>query len=252
MNFIAGFLLFVSQDCDFRGTPHLQKEEETFWFFVSLMEEGLLHGFYRRRFPLLRRYLWAFDEMVAATLPELKAHFAKENVQHAEYLHQWFLTMFINCLPLPMVLVFWDAIVCNGISVILPITVSLLQVLQEVLLTMQFEDIIRFFKTMRTEELGSDSAAIGHFVVSKADYVHVPAHVQAKLALAISSEDSETLREESRVVSMDTARRQGLEEDAQNSTAFRSYFELSSGMLTWWEETRDRYMVSDIFSVSIQ
>ena len=39
------------------------------------------------------RYLWAFDELVAASLPELHEHFCKENLQHSVYLHQWFLPL---------------------------------------------------------------------------------------------------------------------------------------------------------------
>eukprot|EP00913_Durusdinium_trenchii_P004169 g3861.t1 len=91
-------------------------EMETFWMFFSLMECSHLNGFYRRQFPLLKRYLWAFEELLSTTLPELQQHFLKENLQHAVYLHQWFLTLFISSLPLPMVLVFWDAIICGGLQ----------------------------------------------------------------------------------------------------------------------------------------
>mmetsp|Transcript_76958 Transcript_76958/g.213877 ORF Transcript_76958/g.213877 Transcript_76958/m.213877 type:complete len:432 (-) Transcript_76958:236-1531(-) len=178
MNFVAGLLMLVCQNEDFRETPRLEKEEETFWMFVCLMEDRRLSGFYRRRFPLLRRYLWAFDELMAQFLPELRDHFREESVAHAVYLHQWFLTLYINCLPLPMVLVFWDALVCVGLERMLPITVALLEVMQQTLLAMQFEDILRFFKHMRlNEDVECDTSAIARHVVARAEEIIVPAHV---------------------------------------------------------------------------
>eukprot|EP00401_Gymnodinium_catenatum_P052685 CAMPEP_0117602726 /NCGR_PEP_ID=MMETSP0784-20121206/77739_1 /TAXON_ID=39447 /ORGANISM="" /LENGTH=379 /DNA_ID=CAMNT_0005405573 /DNA_START=120 /DNA_END=1259 /DNA_ORIENTATION=+ len=153
-------------------------DKETFWMFVCLMEDRRLSGFYRRRFPLLRRYLWAFDELMAQFLPELRDHFREESVAHAVYLHQWFLTLYINCLPLPMVLVFWDALVCVGLERMLPITVALLEVMQQTLLAMQFEDILRFFKHMRlNEDVECDTSAIARHVVARAEEIIVPAHV---------------------------------------------------------------------------
>ena len=64
------------------------------------------------------------------------------------YLHQWFLTLFINCFPISMarasqfwralccgwdfvlakVMILWDVIMCEGLPVILRIAVSILQV----------------------------------------------------------------------------------------------------------------------------
>lgn len=41
MNFVAGLLLLVSQKGDFRETPRLETEEETFWMFASLMRTGI-------------------------------------------------------------------------------------------------------------------------------------------------------------------------------------------------------------------
>jgi len=191
MNFVAGLLLFVAQNGDFRQSPRFEKEEEAFWMLVCLMSDGRLSGFYRRHFPLLRRYLWAFDHLLAEHLPDLQAHFFEENVQHAVYLHQWFLTLFINCLPMPMVLVFWDAIICGGkgLEVVLPITVSLLQVLQNVLLSLSFEEIVRFFKTMRAGEPNTDDAQIGRLVVAKCGAIRLPARITEKLRLPLPDDD---------------------------------------------------------------
>merc|ERR1719359_1296372 len=121
------------------------------------MDHVGLSGFYVNRLPLLRKYLRACDKLVAETVPELREHFIREGVQPAVYLHQWFLTLFINCFPLSMVLIIWDVIICDGLPVILRIAVSILQVLKDSLLRMDLEEVIKFFKMMKTyEDQGGD------------------------------------------------------------------------------------------------
>eukprot|EP00439_Symbiodinium_sp_Y106_P057650 s545_g8.t1 len=168
MNYVAGLLLLVSR-C----------EEESFWVFVRLMdhEDFGLGGFYVGRLPLLRRYLRACENLVAESLPELREHFIKQNVQPAVYLHQWFLTLFINCFPISMVMILWDVIMCEGLTVILRIAVSILQVLKDSLLSMEFEEIIKFFKMMKTyhDEDGELGAVkIGQLLMKHTEQVHIP------------------------------------------------------------------------------
>jgi len=167
MNFVVGLLLLVSD----------YQEEETFGVLVCFMDHGGLSGFYRERLPLLRRYLRAFDKLVQETVPELREHFIKEDMQPAVYLHGWFLTLFINCFPLSMVTIIWDVIICEGLPVILRIAVSILQVLNDSLLTMHFEEIIKFFKMMKTyDDEGGDLNAvrIGQLLMKHTELVHIP------------------------------------------------------------------------------
>jgi hypothetical protein len=49
MNFIAGFMWLISND-----------EEETFWMFATLMDNGL-QGFYLDQFPMLQKYSAVFE-----------------------------------------------------------------------------------------------------------------------------------------------------------------------------------------------
>jgi len=110
----------------------------------------------------------------------VRDHFIRESVMPAMYLHQWFLTLFINCFPLSMVLIMWDAIICEGVPVILRIAVSILQVLKESLLNMHFEDIIVFFKKMRNyddeEGTGIDATTIGRLLMKHTEHVVIPEH----------------------------------------------------------------------------
>eukprot|EP00927_Polykrikos_kofoidii_P071585 TRINITY_DN67844_c0_g1_i1.p1 TRINITY_DN67844_c0_g1~~TRINITY_DN67844_c0_g1_i1.p1 ORF type:complete len:466 (-),score=77.97 TRINITY_DN67844_c0_g1_i1:76-1473(-) len=169
MNFVAGLLLLVSDH-----------EEESFGVLVCLMDRLKLSGFYSRTLPLLRRYLRACDRLVADTVPELREHFIQENVQPAMYLHQWFLTLFINCFPLSMIMIIWDVIICEGLPVILRIAVAILQVLKDSLLSMHFEEIIKFFKMMKTcedEDGELDPFRIGQLLMKHTDHVVIPERV---------------------------------------------------------------------------
>jgi len=166
MNFVAGLLLLVSDN-----------EEESFGVFTCLMDTKGLAGFYRDKLPLLRRYLQACDVLVKETVPDLREHFIKENVQPAVYLHEWFLTLFINCFPLSMVKIIWDTIVVEGLPVILKIAVSTLQVLKDSLLAMHFEDIIKFFKMMKTyddDDGELNAVRIGQLLVKHTEHISIP------------------------------------------------------------------------------
>lgn len=175
MNFVAGLLLMVS-DC---------AEEESFGVLVCLMDHVGLAGFYTERLPLLRRYLRACDRLVAEMVPDLRDHFIREQVQPAVYLHQWFLTLFINCFPLSMVSIIWDVIICEGLPVILRIAISILQVLKDSLLSMHFEEIIKFFKMMRTyedEEGELNAFRIGQLLMKHTEHVVIPDRVMEYLS----------------------------------------------------------------------
>lgn len=259
MNFVAGLLLLVSHS-----------EEETFWMFVRLMEDGKLNGFYKTRFPLLRRYLEAFDQLLGKFLPDLREHFLCENVQHAVYLHQWFLTLFINCLPLPMVLAFWDLIVCQGLECVLPITVALLQVLSSVLLTLQFEDIVRFFKTMRTADDEVDTLKVGRLVVVRSSACAIPPDVACRLQASDSDGDgmdeSPSVRAEGATGDVCGGEEGVVGADVDPSSSMLGAYlgrfrdlsqDIPQGFLTWWEELQrvgmggpQRRPASELYSIA--
>jgi len=183
MNFVAGLLLLVSNF----------HEEESFRVLVCLMDHVGLAGFYGEKLPLFRRYLRACDMLVKETVPDLREHFKKENVNAPVYLHQWFLTLFINCFPLSMVTIIWDVIICEGLEVVLRIAVSILQVLKESLLAMQFEEIIKFFKMMKTynDEDGELNAfRIGQLLMKHTELVKVPQNILDELSNDAGDDDA--------------------------------------------------------------
>lgn len=139
MNFVAGLLLLVS---GFR-------EEAAYRMMVRLMDGYGLRGFYQDEFPLLNVYIALFDCLCHQQLPEVAEHFRREGVCPAMYLHQWFLTLFVTALPLGTVVVLWDYVLVHGLRALLPLSVSLLKVVQKVLLHLNFEEIVKFVRAMK-------------------------------------------------------------------------------------------------------
>jgi hypothetical protein len=172
MNFLAGLLLrVISPSASYIS---LEEEEDVYWMFVCLMDYDSLRDFYRDGFPLLMKYTIAFYELMKLEIPDLLTHFDKEGISPSLFLHQWYLSLFVNCLPFPTVLILWDSIIADGLPVVLTLSVSLLKVLKNVLMKMDFEQIIKFFKTMRNGDEECDAQIIGQLLVKQACLITIP------------------------------------------------------------------------------
>ena len=180
MNFLVGLALRVVASA---GMPiSWETEEEVFWLFVCLMDYDGLRDFYREGFPLLMKYTIAFYDLMKVEVPDLFEHFEKEGISPSLFLHQWYLSLFINCLPFPTVLILWDSIICDGLPVVLSLSISLLKVLKNVLIRMEFEQIIKFFKTMKNGDEECDAKIIGQLLVKQSALVSIPRDILRSLA----------------------------------------------------------------------
>merc|ERR1740139_1700439 len=95
-----------------------------------------------------------------------------------------------------MVMIIWDVILCEGLPVILRIVVSILQVLKDSLLSMQFEDIIKFFKMMKTydDDDGELNAfRIGQLLMKHTEHVNIPNRVLEFINADPSADDDSAL-----------------------------------------------------------
>ncbi|KAL8271714.1 hypothetical protein Esti_004309 [Eimeria stiedai] len=171
MNFIAGLLLLVSSFDEF----------EAFSFFCFVMVHQHLKEFFRERFPLLRKYIRAFDDLAVVHLPKLREHFIEEGVMAPVYLHQWFLTLFITSLPLRSALVVWDFFLAKGLHAVLQLAIALLRVLARFLIRLKFEEIVKFLKSLKCSG-GVDDFRIGKMLVKQAAKVQIPSHIMVKIS----------------------------------------------------------------------
>ncbi|KAL8425540.1 hypothetical protein Efla_006775 [Eimeria flavescens] len=171
MNFVAGLLLLVSAFNEF----------EAFSFFCFLMTHQHLKEFFRERFPLLRKYIRAFDDLAVVHLPKLREHFIAEGVMAPVYLHQWFLTLFITSLPLRSALVVWDFLLAKGLHAVLQLAIALLLVLARFLIRLKFEEIVKFLKSLKCSG-GVDDFRIGKMLVKQAAKIQVPSHLMKEIS----------------------------------------------------------------------
>jgi hypothetical protein len=122
------------------------------------MDHMGLSGFYKPDLPLIKVYASVCDQLMMEAVPRLRDHFLSENIEPEMYfLNQWFLTLFIECLPLKVVPLIWDIIFCHGLPVILSIAVAILQVLEDALLSMEFDDIAKCLNDLKGYEIEQSS-----------------------------------------------------------------------------------------------
>ena len=142
MGFITGVLLLYM--C----------EEDAFWTLVALLK-GAAHrpmeGMYQEGLPLLQRYLYQFEGLVASFLPRLAKHLEREHIVPTMYCSQWFITVFSYTLPFECLLRVWDIFLFEGMKVVFCLGLELLQCEQEHLLGLSFENLVQTLSGKRVD-----------------------------------------------------------------------------------------------------
>lgn len=148
MNFMAAFPLMISD----------ANEKETFWFFSAILEPSKeqilfdgMKSFYEKDFPLLIQYMRVFNDLFEMWIPELHKHFEKENIIESLWVQKWFMTCFLYSFPLGLCIRMWDNILAFGTRFIFNLSLSLLYLLKEQLLDLDFADINEFFKLLKDD-----------------------------------------------------------------------------------------------------
>lgn len=218
MSFVAGFVLLV-----------VPEEEEAFWLLHCMLERLGLKSFYCEPFQLLRVYVLAFDKFFRLTIPDLSRHFDEERVTPHTYCYQWFMTLFINFLPFRSVLGIWDAIIVEGLHVILLVAIALLKVLKTHFLEKNFEEILEFLKTFKQDDIDhADGDLIGQLLLKQAELLQDGASQKAILdavkAGTIDEADFEEPRAHTSESDFSFPQLSGIFKwDAPNGSSFFSY-----------------------------
>jgi len=148
MNFIAGFLLIVSNF----------NELEAFYMMLSLLNytgenDFGIRGFYTMDFPLLKLYLFIFQYFFTKKLPALKAYFDKLDIPDELWISKWIQTLFTIVLPYDAVKRVWDFVLTNGLDFIISFSIAYLKFLEPDLLKLNDTiDIINFFKKLSPQK----------------------------------------------------------------------------------------------------
>eukprot|EP00929_Paragymnodinium_shiwhaense_P095929 TRINITY_DN5725_c0_g1_i2.p1 TRINITY_DN5725_c0_g1~~TRINITY_DN5725_c0_g1_i2.p1 ORF type:complete len:393 (-),score=83.30 TRINITY_DN5725_c0_g1_i2:226-1404(-) len=170
MSLVVGMLLLVSDG----------QEVDVLKVLCNLMDRGL-EGFYKERFPSLLRYQEAFDELLWEHHPDLCRHFQKESVQLSDFLSNWFLSLYVHCLPLPSVLIIWDRLMCDGLEGLLLVGVAVLGSIKHVLLSKCMSDILALLSSLRTCQSQREAAAAGSLLVRRSYQLSLPPEMESQL-----------------------------------------------------------------------
>jgi len=162
MNYLVGLLALLTD-----------VESDVFSFFVRLMQHFMLSGFFSDGFPLLRRYIAACHHMLERSEPTLHGHLLRSGVHVPAFLLRWLQALFVTSLPVPAAMQLWDVVICEGLSVLVPATVSILRVVGDSLLEKPSPDLQQFFRKTSTiitrEEVAEAMQGIG--LIEIPDYV---------------------------------------------------------------------------------
>ncbi|KAI8370280.1 rab-GTPase-TBC domain-containing protein [Blakeslea trispora] len=150
LNYLAGlFLLFVDS------------EEEAFWLLVTTVIDFMPEKMYDVTMEGVHIDQSVLMMMIYEKLPDIWNKIASEgncfwedNQEKEELPHMtlitshWFLTMFINILPVETVLRIWDCFFFEGYNVLFQMTLTIIQMNQEQILAMK--DPIEIFQILRS------------------------------------------------------------------------------------------------------
>lgn len=132
-------------------------EEQAFSVLVKIMFEYGLRELFKQNFEDLHCKFFQLERLMQECIPDLYTHFLNLGLEAHMYASQWFLTLFTAKFPLYMVFHIIDLLLCEGISVIFNVALSLLKTSKDDLLQTDFEGALKFFrvpvpKRYRSEE----------------------------------------------------------------------------------------------------
>ncbi|XP_021363151.1 TBC1 domain family member 2B-like [Mizuhopecten yessoensis] len=122
------------------------EEEEAFWLLVAIVEHIMPKDYYSRTLIAAQADQRVLKDMVQDKLPRLYAHFESHDVDLSLFTFNWFLTIFVDNIPVETFLRVWDAYLYEGSK-------------------MLFRFAVAFFKMAEEDILQQDSTlAVNHYM----------------------------------------------------------------------------------------
>jgi len=174
MNFIVAFLLTKLE------------EEEAYWFFYTLMvsERFRVRGMFDRGLPSLKVCQYQFQRFLEFFLPKLSEHFSRLQISAELYATEWFMTLFTyRAIPLSCTARIWDVFLVDGWKAVHRVALAILYLSQDTLLTLEFEDAIRYLKNFPDQGI-----FIPEILLAEARHFKVTNRMLRRLAMQYAGE----------------------------------------------------------------
>ena len=159
MNFIAAlFLLFMD-------------EEEAFWLLRVMIEDVLPSDYYTNTMIGVRADQKLFEELLEERLPKVHAHLVKMEVNLAGLVTAWFMSLFVNIIPLDGALRVLDILFSHGSQSLLRIALGIFKINEKAICKEKsFESLYLMLSDMGSEvdvsklfEVSFSSSFLGNF-----------------------------------------------------------------------------------------
>ncbi|CEF71366.1 USP6 N-terminal-like protein [Strongyloides ratti] len=130
-------------------------EEDSFWCMHSLLtnKKWGMHGFFKIGFPSLMRYEKHFNYIVEKYLPKLNKHLQNQDIPSI-YLTKWWFGCFLDRVPFPLALRFWDVFLLNGSCMLIVIGYTILHLHQKQLRKCSIEGYLHYIQDKLANDFG--------------------------------------------------------------------------------------------------
>lgn len=141
------------------------REEEAFWVAVAILKgygetiDEPIERFYRHPFTTLNEHSWILAGLLEEFVPDLASRFNELGIVPSMYASQWFLTLFANSLPLPVVARIWDRFFAEGMDAIFTAAVALLRHLKDDIMSRPFEGVFSILKSLPSSNIDGNELA---------------------------------------------------------------------------------------------
>eukprot|EP01119_Soliformovum_irregulare_P024248 TRINITY_DN8649_c0_g1_i1.p1 TRINITY_DN8649_c0_g1~~TRINITY_DN8649_c0_g1_i1.p1 ORF type:complete len:1257 (-),score=381.43 TRINITY_DN8649_c0_g1_i1:14-3784(-) len=127
-------------------------EEDAFWMMTQIIREYGMHEVWMNGFPGLFKCCFVLEKLVENYLPKLSQHMKKHGVMMEQIWTKSYITLFAISLPFTLVLRLWDVLFYEGQQLIYCISLAIMKLAEEHLLTLEFEDIFQYFQSLGTSK----------------------------------------------------------------------------------------------------
>ncbi|ESN93377.1 hypothetical protein HELRODRAFT_88787, partial [Helobdella robusta] len=141
LNRVGGILLLVLS------------EEEAFWGLVAMVEVAMPTNYYNRTLMAAHADQRVLKDILADKLPTLSQHFSSLNFEPSLFTFSWFLTIFVDNLPVSTFLRIWDTFLYEGSKVLFRYALAIMKFYECKILSFQTATELNMFIRSMCENL---------------------------------------------------------------------------------------------------
>ena len=159
-NFIVAFILKI-----------IEKEEESFWLFVQIIESILPLNYYSNVLGVLV-YSTLIEQLLSQFLPEL-FNFIQSNyyeIHITNILYKWLLSLFVEGFPEKLSLIIWDSLFLNGDIILFKASLGILKLLKNEIMNVNSIEELSILFDKKIKELLNPSIMIYFLLLRKFDF----------------------------------------------------------------------------------